>query len=192
MPLVGFQKFRPFALKIGMCTCLLLISTQFGWAAGTPSGTTISNSATLTYTIGAGPATSATSVATFTVDDKVNVLVAGGVITNVSPNQIGVATPFTVTNNGNATQGYNLAAANATSGAYTVNATPITDNFDPATALRICLDDGSGGGTANDGGVVLPVWKVNVCIGVRLSRVITGNDPMPALASSVSRLIQAI
>ena len=161
MPLVGFQKFRPFALKIGMCTCLLLISTQFGWAAGTPSGTTISNSATLTYTIGAGPATSATSVATFTVDDKVNVLVAGGVITNVSPNQIGVATPFTVTNNGNATQGYNLAAANATSGAYTVNATPITDNFDPATALRICLDDGSGGGTANDG--ILQAGELAAC-----------------------------
>ena len=141
---------------------LLGLISQSALAVGTTSGTPISNQATLSYTVSSVAQTPITSAAaTFTVDDKVNVLVAGGVITNVSPNQIGVATPFTVTNNGNATQGYNLAAANATSGAYTVNATPITDNFDPATALRICLDDGSGGGTANDG--ILQAGELAAC-----------------------------
>ena len=76
-----------------------------------------------------------TAAVTFTVDDKVNVLVAGGVITSVTPGQLSAVTPFTVTNNGNATQGYNLLATDAASGAYTVNATAITDNFNPVTRI---------------------------------------------------------
>jgi uncharacterized repeat protein (TIGR01451 family) len=81
----------------------------------------------------------------FVVDDKVNVLVAGGVITNVTPGQNGVLTPFTVTNSGNATQGYSLVAADAASGAYTVNATAITDNFDPAAGYTIYRDNNCNG-----------------------------------------------
>jgi len=145
MQLAGIKKFCSYAIKLGTWTSLLLISPQLSWAAGTPSGTSISNSATLIYSIGAGPTTTATGVTSFTVDDKVNVLVAGGVITNVTSGQNGVLTPFTVTNNGNATQGYDLAAANATSGTYTVNATPITDNFDPVPALQIYLDNNGNG-----------------------------------------------
>ena len=133
------------AFNLGVSTCLLLLMPQISWAAGTTSGTAINNSATLSYTIGAGPAATATSnTVSFTVDDKVNVLVAGGIQKSVSPGQTSALTPFTVTNLGNATQGYDLFAANAVSGAYTVNATAITDNFDPAPALRICLDDGAG------------------------------------------------
>jgi uncharacterized repeat protein (TIGR01451 family) len=119
---------------------------QISWAVGTPSGTTISNSATLTFAIGASPPTTTTSnIVSFTVDDKVNVTVAGGVITSVSPGQNGVLTPFTVTNTGNATQGYNLVAADAASGVYTVNATAITDDFNPAAGYTIYRDNNCDG-----------------------------------------------
>ncbi len=132
--------------RLGIWIGLLLLVPQISWAAATPSGTTISNSATLTYSIGAGPTSTATSnTVSFTVDDKVNVTVAGGVITNVSPGQNGVLTPFTVTNNGNATQGYNLVAADAASGAYTVNATAITDDFNPAAGYTIYRDNNCDG-----------------------------------------------
>lgn len=120
--------------------------SQSALAVGTASGTSISNQATLNYTVGAVAQTAITSAAAaFTVDDKVNVLVAGGVISPVTPGATSVVTPFTVTNNGNATQGYNLVAADAASGAYTVNATAITDNFNPVTALTIYLDNNGNG-----------------------------------------------
>jgi uncharacterized repeat protein (TIGR01451 family) len=114
-------------------------------AAGTLSGTSISNTATLSYSVATVAQTAIPATTTFVVDDKVNVLVAGGVITNVTPGQNGVLTPFTVTNSGNATQGYNLVAADAASGAYTVNATGITDNFDPAAGLTIYRDNDCNG-----------------------------------------------
>jgi hypothetical protein len=120
--------------------------SQSALAVGTQSGTSISNTATLNYTVATVAQAAITSTAaSFTVDDKVNVLVAGGVITPETPGATSVVTPFTVTNNGNATQGYNLVAANAASGAYTVNATAITDNFDPAVALTIYLDNNGNG-----------------------------------------------
>ena len=152
MRLASLEKISARAFKLGMWSCLLMIAPQLGWAAGTPSGTSISNTASLTYAIGVGPITTTSSnTVSFTVDNKVNVLVAGGVITNVSAGQTAVLTPFTVTNNGNATQGYDLVATNAPPGAYTVNATSITDNFDPSAALTIYLDNGAGAGTACDG-----------------------------------------
>jgi hypothetical protein len=49
-----------------------------------------------------------------------------------------------VTNSGNATQGYNLVAANAASGGYTV-AGAITDNFDPVVVLTIYRDNNCNG-----------------------------------------------
>lgn len=127
--------------------------SQSALAVGTTSGTSISNSATLNYTVGAVAQTAITSTAaSFTVDDKVNVLVAGGLITSVTPGATGVVTPFTVTNSGNATQGYNLVAADAASGAYTVNATAITDNFNSVVGYTIYRDDGAGvPANANDG-----------------------------------------
>lgn len=114
--------------------------SQSALAVGTTSGTSISNTATLAYTVGGIAQAALPGTVAFTVDDKVNVLVAGGVQTGVTPGQTGALTPFTVTNNGNATQGYNLVAANASNGAYTV-VTAITDNFDPVVALTIYRDN---------------------------------------------------
>jgi len=122
------------------------------------SGDTISNLATLSYSVGAvaqpviessaagnsisgvgnGTATS------FTVDAKVDVLVAGGVITPATSGQTGATTPFTVQNISNLTLGYTLVASNSSAGAYTVNATGITDNINSAIGLSIYLDDGAG------------------------------------------------
>ena len=103
---------------------LLLIVPQNSWAAGTPAGTAISNTVTLSYSLGAVPQADipANSLA-FLVDEKVNLTVAGGVTTNVLPGSIAQATAFTVTNNANSTLDFELTVTDAIGG----------DQFDPNT-----------------------------------------------------------
>jgi len=103
---------------------LLLVAPQICWAAGTIAGTAISNTATLSYSLGAIPQADipATSLA-FLVDEKVNLTVVGGVTTNVVPGSIAQATAFTVTNNSNSALDFALTVTNVMGG----------DQFDPNT-----------------------------------------------------------
>ena len=103
---------RLFAITGG--SLALLVAVLPAHAAGTASGTPISNSATLTYSIGGvGQPNITTAAATFLVDNKVNVTVAetGGSLTTagVVAGAVGVITTFTVTNTGNTVQDYVLA-----------------------------------------------------------------------------------
>lgn len=115
---------RLVALLAG--TAWLGLAAQGALAAGTPSNTTISNSATLNYSVGGvgqtaigssptGNTTGAGTPTTFLVDNKVNLTVAesNSTVTSVSPGATNQITTFTVTNNGNTPQGYNLVGANA-------------------------------------------------------------------------------
>ena len=126
MRLTGFQ--NSCTIKLSILACLFLFAPQIGWAAGTPSGTSISNSATLTYAIGAGPATTATSnTVSFRVDEKVNLTVAGtGVAIPVVPGASTQVATFTVTNNSNSPLDFSLAANQPVGGTYL----GLTDNFD--------------------------------------------------------------
>lgn len=135
--LSGRPKSDSLTCRLGMWACLLLIAPQISWAAGTPSGTTISNSATLSYVIGAGPLSTATSnTVLFVVDEKVNLTVAGGVTTNVVPGSTAQATSFTVTNNSNSPLDFNLAVTSAIA---------VGDNFDP-TACSAFVESGATAG----------------------------------------------
>lgn len=118
---------RLAALLVG-ATLLGLVS-QSALAAGTASGTTISNLATLNYSVGgtaqpaigssqAGNTVGAGTATTFAVDNKVDVLVTEGnaTYTTVAAGQAAAITTFTVTNEGNATQDFSLAVANLANG----------------------------------------------------------------------------
>lgn len=131
-------------------------------AALTASGTAISNTASLSYSVGgstqtpiasspAGNSIAGTAGAptSFVVDKKVDFTVTGGAIVNVQPNQAGVVgtTPiaansntvltYTISNIGNDPQGFILSAANAT---------PLvaTDVFDP-TLFKTFVDTNNNG-----------------------------------------------
>jgi uncharacterized repeat protein (TIGR01451 family) len=79
--------------------------------AGTTSGTTISNQASVAYTIGGSPATATSNTATFLVDKKVDLTVAAvNTPTYVAINTTDQVTTFTVTNNTNAVQDFRLVA----------------------------------------------------------------------------------
>lgn len=94
----------------GAAASLVLSGTAHA-AAGTAAGTTVSNTASVAYTIGGSAQTPVSSnAATFLVDRKVNVTVAqvGGTATVVSFGETDQVIAFTVTNNTNATQDFKL------------------------------------------------------------------------------------
>ncbi len=111
---------------------LAFIGTLWGGAAqaaGTAAGTSISNLATLQYSVGgvgqaaigssaAGNTAGAGTATSFVVDNKVNLTLVevGGAVTIMTLNGPNNATRFTLTNTGNSPQGYNLTAANFAGG----------------------------------------------------------------------------
>ena len=113
---------------------LLGFVSQSALALGTASGTTINNTATLNYSVGATvqPAINSNTVG-FVVDNKVNLTVAK-VLDNASttPGLTNQAVAFTVTNNGNTAQRYALSPVLTSSG--------LTN---PLTNVRIYLDNGA-------------------------------------------------
>lgn len=88
-------------------------------ASGTPAGTDVNNTATIGYSTGGvtqAPVNS--NIATFKVDQKVNLTVAevGGLVTPTSPSGANFVTTFTVTNTSNATLDFSLLATQLSPG----------------------------------------------------------------------------
>lgn len=109
--------------------------------AGTGSGTTISNQATVSYNIGGAAATATSNTATFLVDKKVDLTItAVGIPTYVAIGSNDQVTTFTVTNNTNAIQDFRLQADT------TLLTIPIlgTGDFTP-TAVRVFVDSNANG-----------------------------------------------
>lgn len=116
---------------------LLVAATAPGaWAAGTAAGTTISNTATATYTDPGGTSrTEYSNTHDIVVDEILNVTVVaneGAPLTVFSP-ATGRVLGFSVRNTGNGPEVYRLAAVAAVSG----------DDYDPVIT-EVWLDDGDG------------------------------------------------
>lgn len=110
-------------------------------APQTASGTTVSNTASVTYTVGGTSTTTNSNTATFLVDKKVNLAVAevGGTPTYVSLGSTDQVTTFTVTNMTNSVQDFRLDATQTI-------ANPIlgTNNFN-MNNLRVFVDSNGNG-----------------------------------------------
>jgi uncharacterized repeat protein (TIGR01451 family) len=126
-------------------------------AAGTASNTSITNRATVSYSVGgvaqtaiqSSPTgnTSATgSDTTFVVDNKVIQTVApvAGAAIQTVPGATNVVAAFTVTNTGNTAQGYLLTPTNAAAGTASPFGSGSPDNSDVGN-LRVFVDSGAGG-----------------------------------------------
>ncbi len=128
----------------------------------TPAGTSIDNRATVNYSVGGQPQTLIESSpggnttpgalagedTSFLVDNRVDLTVAevSGTATLTSPGALNAAVAFTVTNTGNAPQGYQLTIAELVGG--TVFG---TDNVDFGNlVVRVDEDPSNGDGTGND------------------------------------------
>lgn len=101
---------RNLKLKLLGGAALASLFAAPAFAQETVAGTTISNQATVSYTVGAVPQTSTSNIATFLVDKKVNLAVAeiGGTATIVGVGAVNQVTTFTVTNLTNAVQDFRL------------------------------------------------------------------------------------
>ena len=137
--------FKPRVCGLLLALLLLAGGTQTALAFGTPSGTVISNQATVNYQVGGigqlaipsddllGP-----GATTFLVDNIVNLTVAdlsGGTVT-VNQGSLDRVLTFSVTNTGNTPQGYQLSVVNGAR-AITMVGVPeiwIDDPTDPAGA----------------------------------------------------------
>ena len=126
-------------------TLLPLVSTNYAYAAGTASGTVISNTATLNYSVGgvSQPSVSNTPT-TFTVDRKVVFRVdeaAPVATTTVAPGQSVAVTTFTVSNTSNATMDFGLSVAQPVGGTAAHGG---TDNFDVTGVGTFADTNGNG------------------------------------------------
>ena len=98
---------------------LLAGGTQTAFAVGTQSGTTINNTATVDYEVGASPRSVTDTAPAITVDNRVDLTVTNtdtGNNVNVNPGDNNQILTYTVTNTGNTAQGYLLSVDVATAG----------------------------------------------------------------------------
>src|SRR6187401_2936457 len=79
---------------------------------GTPSGDTISNTATVSYAVNSVNQTPVTASTSFLVDTVINLNVTGGFTYNVSPGQTARVATYTVTNTSNITSNFTLGVTN--------------------------------------------------------------------------------
>jgi hypothetical protein len=155
--------FAGLASRIARCALLLLLcllAASRAEALGTPAGTVVSNTANVSFNLGAGTATLSAS-AQFTVDELVTVNVAWQDVAPVAvaPSDVDRLLSFLVTNTGNGSESFALALDPALVG----------DQFDPTNA-RIYLD--TNGTTVYEPGVD-PLYVPGV------------NDPLLAADASI-------
>lgn len=149
-------------------TSMLVAATAF--AAGTPAGTAIPNSATLNYAIGGVAATALTAVAQpIVVAEVINLsLIAQGVAAVNSPDA-GRALAFLLTNTGNGSEAFSFTRNNRITG----------DEFDPVSAASaIYIESGAQPGFQASGPNADIVY-------------VPGNNE-PVLAADTTRVIYVI
>ncbi len=147
---------------------LLGLVSQGALALGTASGTIISNAATLGYSVGGvGQTAIVSAAATFAVDNKINLTVTG-TGASILPNSTNQALYFTVSNIGNTSQSYTLAAS--------INGAPTAT----MTLVGIYNDDSGTPGTYISGtNTVYVPGVVTVAAGASLKVFIVASQTAP-------------
>ncbi|MFQ5609268.1 MAG: hypothetical protein ACE5F8_03260 [Woeseiaceae bacterium] len=124
-------------IRAWICALALLGSSAVAGAAGTPVGTVVENTASLTFDLGGSPTTIVTNTTTLTVAERIDaVVVLQSPPVLVAANDTNQVLLFTVTNTGNGTETFSLAVDNAIVG----------DDFDPIAAVPGVFFDSDGSG----------------------------------------------
>ncbi len=138
--------------RFGAAASVLAVATGMAtpaFAAGTISGTSITNNVTVNYSVGGVSQTPLSASDTFVVDRKVNLTVTevGNTTTSVSPGQLAAVTTFDVANLSNTTIDVGLLATNLTGDGYDVSNfkyyadTNNNGSYDVGTDLQITYLD---------------------------------------------------
>ena len=131
------SRFRRGLLRAFVAATSFLVAAA-AWAAGTPAGTPIPNSATLTYAIGGVAANPLTAVAQpIVVAEVINLSLIAQGDTAVNSPDAGRALAFLLTNTGNGSEAFSFTRNNLITG----------DQFDPASAASpIYIENGAQSG----------------------------------------------
>jgi len=160
-------------MKTLASVAVLAFASNSAFAAGTAAGTDIDNTASITYSVGgttqepiesseAGNSTPGTgngTATTFKVDKKVDVLVTAGTNVNVVPGETGASITFTVLNEGNSTEDFDLVPTQVgtgddfdTSGCTVVSpASPVNLAADASATVTVPCDIPAAGGAVTNG-----------------------------------------
>src|SRR5262245_42226343 len=146
-------------------------------AAGTAAGTTITNTATVNYTVNAVAQPAVTANANFVVDRRIDLTLTPVLATylDVTPGTTGNPIPFTLTNTSNAPLNFNLAATNV--------ADPFggTDNFDP-TVNAVFVDNGDNVYNAGDTATFVDTLAPDTSVRVYIVSTIPGGQAGGSIA----------
>lgn len=157
---------------------------QAALAAGTASGTDITNQATASYSVGGSTQTPVSSnTTTFKVDNRVDLTVAevSTGYTEVNPNTTDQVLVFTVSNTGNTVQDFSLAAA--------AGADPFggTDNFD-ASNVGVFVESGATAGfqAGEDTATYIDELAVYVNPGDEVTVYVVGDIPIGQASADIA------
>ena len=144
-------------IKTLASVAVLTVASNSVWAAGTTAGTAVDNTAAISYSVGGTPQTEIESseagnstagagngsATSFVVDKKIDVIVTAGTDVPVVPGETNKAITFTVENQGNSDENFDLAATQVatgdvfdTSGCTITSPTPVA----PATSFNLIVD----------------------------------------------------
>lgn len=154
-------------------------------AAGTASGTTITNNVSVNYSVGGVAQTAVNASNNFTVDRRINLTVAevGTVTTTVAPGQTAAVTTFTVTNTSNAALDLGLSVTQPAGGTAPHGG---TDNFD-MTGVQIAVDT-NGNGTYEAGTDTIVTWLDELAADASRTVFVIANVPAGQANGSVAEV----
>lgn len=167
---------RAMAAELVLAAALSLAVPHNAEAVNTASGTAISNTATVNFQVGGVAQTAVTGSTSFTVDNKVNLLVTKNADATVVPGSANQALSFTITNLGNTAQRYALSIISSA-----------TDSFD-MTGASIYRDSGGTAG-AWDAGDTLYVDAStfgDIASGATVTVLIVGSTPIARLTGETA------
>jgi uncharacterized repeat protein (TIGR01451 family) len=160
---------------------------QGAYANGTASGTTISNQATVDYSVGGVSQTQITSAAaSFVVDTKIDFTVSevSGNASQTHPGQTNVVATFSVTNTGNSTQGYVLSVVNESGTTLFTHA----DTLDVNNLRRFVDSNGNGTYEAGTDAAININSLANGAAGVSVTVFVVADIPAGAANNSYANV----
>lgn len=175
-------------LHMGSCgiVALAVASATPAFASGTTAGSSITNTASISYSVGGVSQPSVNSnTDSFVVDRKVNLTVAevGSATTVVAPGQTGAYTSFTLQNTSNAVLDFALTTAQTSGGTAAHGG---TDNFD-VTGVTIYRD--TNGNNVYDAGTDTAVTYIDeLAADATVTLFVVGNVPAGRATGDVSNV----
>lgn len=161
------KQMRRVGLAVVALGSIAVSGTVF--AQSTPSGTSISNTATVNYTVNSVNQTPVSATALFVVDTVINLNVTGGFTYNVTPGALAQVATFTVTSTSNITSNFTLGVTDEDAGALDFDMSNFVVHVDNGDNVYNAVDDTATSITGLAGGASRTVFVTGDVPGTALN-----------------------